>query len=83
MGDRSLTLNVEDETMDRLDTLARETGRSSKQLAEQALRQYVDYESWKADKIKHAVRQADAGDFASDEEMEAVFDRYRSADASG
>jgi RHH-type transcriptional regulator, rel operon repressor / antitoxin RelB len=82
MGDRSLTLTVEDETLARLETLARETGRSSQQLAEEALRQYVEYESWRADKIRSAARRADAGDFASDEEMEAVFDRYR-ADASG
>ena len=48
------------------------------------LLRYVEYESWKADKIKDAVRRADAGDFATDEEMQAVFDRYRhAADASG
>jgi len=82
MGDRSLTLNVEDETLSRLETLARETGRSSQQLAEEAVRQYVEYESWRADKIRAAVRQADAGAFATEEEMEAVFNRYR-ADASG
>jgi predicted transcriptional regulator len=83
MGDRALTLNVEDETLSRLDALARETGRSSEQLAEEAVRQYVEYESWKAHKIRDAVRRADAGAFASDEEMEAVFDRYRADDASG
>jgi predicted transcriptional regulator len=83
MGDRALTLNVEDETLARLEALARETGRSSEQLAEEALKRYVEYEGWKADKIRNAVRRADAGDFATDEEMDAVFDRYRAADASG
>ena len=84
MGDRALTLNVEDETLARLEALARETGRSSGQLAEEALQRYVEYESWKAHKIRNAVRRADAGHFASDEEMQAVFDRYRHApDASG
>ncbi len=63
MGDRSLTLNVEDETFARLERLARETGRSSEQLAEEALRQYGEYESWKADKIRDAVQRADAGEF--------------------
>ena len=84
MGDRALTLSVEDETLARLEALARETGRSSEQLAEEALLRYVEYESWKADKIRHAVRRADAGEFASDEEMQAVFDRYQhAADTSG
>lgn len=79
MGDRALTLNVEDETLARLEALARETGRSPAQLAEEALGRYLEYESWKAAKIRDAVRRADAGDFASDEEMQAVFDRYRHA----
>jgi RHH-type transcriptional regulator, rel operon repressor / antitoxin RelB len=83
MGDRSLTLNVEDETFARLERLARDTGRSSEQLAEEALRQYAEYESWKADKVRDAIQRADAGDFASDEEMGAVFDRYRPTDAPG
>jgi predicted transcriptional regulator len=83
MADRALTLNVEDETLARLDALARETGRSFEQLAKEALRQYVEYESWKADKIRVAMRRANAGEFASDEEMETVFDRYRAADATG
>jgi predicted transcriptional regulator len=84
MGDRALTLNVEDETLARLEALARETGRSSVQLAAEALQRYVEYESWKVEKIRAAMRRADAGDFASDEEMDAVFDRYRqAADASG
>ena len=77
MGDRALTLNVEDETLARLEALARETGRSSEQLAEEALQRYVEYEGWKADKIGAAMRRADAGEFASDEEMRAVFDRCR------
>ena len=83
VADRALTLNVEDETLARLEALARETRRSSEQLAEEALQRYVEYESWKADKIGDALRRADAGDFASDEEMQAVFDRYRHAAASG
>jgi predicted transcriptional regulator len=83
MGERALTLNVEDETLARIAALAGEAGRSSERLAGEALKQYVEYESWKADKISDAVRRADAGDFVSDDEMEAVFDRYRAADASG
>ena len=84
MGDRALTLNVEDETLARLEALARESGRSSEQLAEEALQRYVVYESWKAQKVRDAVGRADAGDFASDEEMQAVFDRYQhAADTSG
>lgn len=79
MGDRSLTLNVSEETFAGLERLARETGCSPAQLAQEALSRYVDYESWKVEKIRHAIRQADAGAFSSDAEMEAAFDRYTRA----
>lgn len=81
MSDRSLTLNVAEETFAGLEKLSRETGRSPAQLAHEALTRYVDYESWKAEKIRNALRQADAGKLATDEEMDAAFDRYRRAAA--
>jgi predicted transcriptional regulator len=53
-------------------SLRRETGRSSEQLAEEALRQYAEYESWKADKVRNAIQRADAADLASDEGSSVV-----------
>lgn len=79
MGDRSLTLNVAQETLAALERLATETGRSTDQLAEEALERYVGYEGWKTEKIKQAIRRADAGEFATEEEIEATFERYRHA----
>jgi RHH-type rel operon transcriptional repressor/antitoxin RelB len=81
MGDRSLTLNLAEETFAGLDRLSRETGRSPNQLVQEALTRYIDYESWKLEKIRNAMRRADAGEFATDEEMGSAFDRYRHAAA--
>ena len=72
-----MTLNVAEATVASLEKLAQQTGRSSDQLAEEALARFVDYESWKSEKIKSAIGRADAGDFATDDEMDEVFDRYR------
>lgn len=84
MGDRSLTLDVEEETLAGLERLARATGRSAGELAHEALLRYVEYESWKADKINRAIACADAGEFATDEEIAEVFDRYgRASDRPG
>lgn len=84
MSDRSLTLDVAEETLAGLERLARETGRSPAEVANEAVQRFVEYESWKADKIECGLRAADAGEFASDEEMAAVFDRYkRAADDQG
>lgn len=79
MGERSLTLDVAEATFAGLERLARETGRSPAEVANEAVQRYVEYESWKADKIERGLRAADAGEFASDEEMAAVFDRYKHA----
>jgi RHH-type rel operon transcriptional repressor/antitoxin RelB len=79
MGERSLTLTVAEEIVAGLDRLARETGRAADQLAEEALQRYLDYESWKFEKIRKAIARADAGEFATEEEMAAAFDRYRYA----
>jgi RHH-type transcriptional regulator, rel operon repressor / antitoxin RelB len=79
MSERSLTLSVAEEIVAGLDRLAHETGRSADQLAEEALQRYLDYESWKSEKIRNAIAQADAGEFATEEEMAEAFDRYRHA----
>ncbi len=77
MSARTLTLKLAEETLASLEKLASETGRSPHQLAEEALARFVDYETWKSEKIRSAMRRADAGDFATDDEMDEVFDRYR------
>ena len=79
MGDRSLTVSVAEETIAGLDRIARETGRSPDQLAGEALEQYVEYQSWKTEKIKQAIGAADADEFATDAEIDAAYDRYRHA----
>jgi RHH-type transcriptional regulator, rel operon repressor / antitoxin RelB len=77
MADRSLNVAVAEDVVAGLEELARETGRSPQQLANEALRQYVSYERWKARKVKAAIARADMGDFASDAEIAAVFERYK------
>lgn len=79
MSEQWLTLDVGEEDFAGLERLARETGRSPAEVANEAVQRYVEYENWKADKIERGLRAADADDFASDEETEAVFDRYKRA----
>jgi RHH-type transcriptional regulator, rel operon repressor / antitoxin RelB len=79
MTERFLTLSVAEETAAGLERLARATGRSADRLAEEALQRYLDFESWKTDKITRAIACADAGEFATDEELDEAFDRYRHA----
>jgi len=76
METTTLTLRVSIEMKERLDKLADATHRSKSYLAGEALRQYIDLESWQIGEIQQALKEADANDFASDAEIDAVVRKY-------
>lgn len=71
-----LTLRVPQEVKDQLCKLAAATHRSQSFLGSEAIRRYVDLESWQIAEIQQAVTEADAGDFASDAEFDAVVKKH-------
>jgi predicted transcriptional regulator len=71
-----LTLRVPVDVKDQLDKLADATHRSKSYLAGEAIRQYLDLEAWQIGEIRQAIGEADAGDFASDDEVTAVVKKY-------
>lgn len=73
----TMTIRLEPEIKERLDLLAAATQRSKSFLAAEAIRQYVELNEWQAAEIRAALAEADAGDFASDEEVDAVAARWR------
>ena len=52
-----------------LDALAEATGRSRNRLVNEALLRYIEEESWQLAKIEEGLRQADAGQFSTNEEV--------------
>lgn len=72
----TMTIRLEPEIKERLDLLAAATQRSKSFLAAEAIRQYVELNEWQAAEIRAALAEADAGDFASDEEVDAVTARW-------
>jgi len=71
-----LTLRVPVEVKQQLDKLADATHRSKSWLAGEAIQRYLDLEAWQIGEIGQALAEADAGDFASDEEVAAVKAKY-------
>jgi predicted transcriptional regulator len=61
---------------DQLDKLADATHRSKSYLAGEAIRKYLELESWQIGEIQQALKEADANDFASDDEVNAIVRRY-------
>jgi RHH-type rel operon transcriptional repressor/antitoxin RelB len=60
-------LRLDSKTKKKLDKLAKATERSRSFLAE-AIREFVVLNEWQIEETKKAFAQADAGDFATDQE---------------
>lgn len=73
----TLQLRLSNATATQIEQLAQATGQDQSQLAEQALSAYVTFEAEQLAKIHRGIADAKAGRFATDEQMEATFNRYR------
>jgi predicted transcriptional regulator len=68
----SMSMRLPSSLSEQLGQLAEATGRTKSYLAVQAIQDFVDREAWQIAEIKQALIEADAGDFATDEEMAAL-----------
>jgi predicted transcriptional regulator len=68
----TMTVRLEDELKDRLERLAQSTKRSKSYLAAEAIREFVELNEWQVRETRDALHEADTGDFASDQEVDAV-----------
>ena len=59
-----------------IEELAAATARTKSFLAIDALTQYVQNESWQIRDIHEGIKEADAGEFATDQQVKAVFAKY-------
>ena len=72
----TMTIRLTPELKSRLDQLAEATHRSKSFLAVEAIREFVELNEWQIQEIKEAIKEADAGDFSSNDEVNAVFNRW-------
>ena len=72
----TVTIRLEEATKNKLEKLADATHRSRSFLAAEAIKAYVDSNEWQINEIQAAITEADAGDFASDAEVQAVIDKW-------
>lgn len=73
----TMTLRLEDDVKARLDKLAGATRRSKSFLAAEAIREFVENNEWQIREVKAAIKEANAGDFASDKEVAALARRWK------
>lgn len=71
-----VTVRLDENLKNRLDALARGTRRSKSFLAAEAIAQYLEREAWQIEETQKALQEADAGDFAAETEVGAVFSKW-------
>ncbi len=74
-----MTIELPQGIKKRLEGLARSTDRAEASLAVDAISSYVELQEWQIKQIEAGVREADAGDFANDDEVAAVFAKWKNA----
>jgi predicted transcriptional regulator len=72
-----MSMRLPDDLTNQLDVLAAATGRSKSFLAGQAIRDYIDRESWQIAEITQAISEADKGEFAMDDEVNAISAKWK------
>jgi len=71
-----LTLRLDSKLKKKLDKLSKATEPSRAFPAAEAIREIVTLGEWQIEETKKAVVQADAGDFATDEEATSVITKW-------
>lgn len=79
MSTEAFSVRADRKKIRKLDKLAEQQDRSRNYLVNQAIDQYLDLLAWQDERIKEGIKAADAGRFASDAEMDAIFNKYKDA----
>jgi predicted transcriptional regulator len=76
MTTSTTSLRIDKDLSERLQRLAEATGRPKSWYIRQALDAYLSQEEWMVAAIEEGVRAADAGEFATEEEVRTVFAKW-------
>jgi predicted transcriptional regulator len=77
MSEETISVRIPSEKKAALDAIAAQTDRDVSIVIEEAVNAYLDLHAWQCEHIKEGVRQADAGEFASEAEVREAYARWR------
>ena len=72
----TITFRVDRTKREALDAIAKELDRDRSYLLNEAIENYIEIYRWQIAEINLAIVEADAKDFASDEEVDNMFGRF-------
>jgi len=79
MSREAFSVRTDAKKVKQLDKLAEQQDRSRNYLVNQAIDQYLELHDWQDERIREGIKAADEGRFASDAEMEQIFNKYKDA----
>jgi RHH-type transcriptional regulator, rel operon repressor / antitoxin RelB len=77
MSEDTISVRIASDKMAALDAIAAQSGRDVSFVVDQALNAYLELHAWQVEHIEEGMRQADAGEFASEAEVREAFARWR------
>jgi predicted transcriptional regulator len=72
------TIRIDTEKQNKLDEIAKRNDRSRNYIINQAIDNYLELQEYHEKRIKLAIKQADAGKFASAEDVLRLTNKYKS-----
>jgi predicted transcriptional regulator len=79
MSKEAFTVRSDSKKVKELDKLASKMDRSRNYLVNQAIDQLLELHSWQIERTREGIRAADEGRFATDTEMNRIFNKYEDA----
>lgn len=76
-----VTIRMDTAQREALDALAARSGRDRSHVVNEAVQAWLEVQSWQEAHIREGLRQAEAGDFAAADEVQAVLARWQPARA--
>ena len=76
MTAKTINVRLPEALYNQIEELAKATARTKSFLTIDALTNYVQRESWQIRDIHEGVAEADAGEFATEDQVKAVFEKY-------
>ncbi|NBS65330.1 MAG: CopG family transcriptional regulator [Betaproteobacteria bacterium] len=73
---KTLNVRLPEDLYNQIEALASATARTKSYLTIDALNDYVQRESWQIRDIHEGIREADAGEFATEDQVKAVFAKH-------
>lgn len=80
MSKDNITFRLDSEKRVALDAIAAGLDRDRSYLINEAITLYLEMHEWQIEEIQQSLAEADAGDFATEKEVTAVFARLTNAD---